>query len=51
MVRIKIANDLLRMVLFAAASLLAVLLICEFILRPLWHILVDPLNHLYEGVR
>lgn len=40
MPRINVLDEILRMAAFAAGSLLAVLLLCEYVLKPIWHIIL-----------
>ncbi len=40
MPRVNVLDEILRIAAFAAGSLLAVLLLCEFILKPIWHVIL-----------
>ncbi len=41
MFNLKFINDLFIMGLFAIGSLFIVLAFCEFILKPLWHLIIQ----------
>ena len=39
MFKIRILDEIVRGGAFVAASLVAVLIICEYVLKPLWHLI------------
>jgi hypothetical protein len=41
MFKLRILDEILKMAAFSAGSVMAVLLLCEYILKPLWHIITQ----------
>ncbi len=37
-----VKDGVVKMLVFAVSSLAAVLLFCEYVLKPLWHLLLNP---------
>lgn len=40
MIKLRVFDEIIKMAGFGFISLLAVLLLCEFILKPLWHLIL-----------
>jgi hypothetical protein len=40
MFRLRVLEEIVKMAGFGAASLIAVLLLCEYVLKPLWHLIL-----------